>query len=237
MKIRNWFWGLFFILGAALVIINQLGYLTGISLFSLLCTIFLIPIIIKSAMYLSFGGILFPLAILGIIYAEPLEITAITPWPILVAALLGSIGLSLIFHKSWYHHRWETSSKKDHEHFEQIINDPDSNTVECRVSFGGSVKYVNTEDFRRGYFDCSFGAIKVYFDNAKIQAEEAEICLNVSFGGAELYIPKDWKIINNVNCSLGGIEEKNGRMMNTNGGKIVKLTGKVSFSGVEIIYV
>ena len=124
MKFR-WFWGLFFIVGAALIIVNQLGCLTGISLFSLICTLLLIPIIIKSIAYRSFAGILFPIALLGIIYAEPLGITALSPWPLLAAALFGSIGLSLIFHKS--HHKYNYDQKEGNpENFDQVINSPDS---------------------------------------------------------------------------------------------------------------
>lgn len=237
MKSRNWFWGLFFIVAAALVIVNQLGYLTGVNLFSLVCTIFLVPIIIKSAMGLHFGGILFPLAILGILYAEPLGITNLVPWPILAAALFGTIGLSLIFHRSW-NQNWKcTNGQCDKEHFDQIINDPDSNVVECRVKFGSSVKYVNTDDLKKGYFDCSFGAMKVYFDKASIKDDNAEIYLDVSFAGMELYVPKEWRIINDTNCSLGAIEEKNARIINKETEKTVRLAGRISFAGVEIIYI
>lgn len=237
MKIKNVFWGIFFLAAAILVIVNQLGYLTGINLFSLICTIFLICIIIKSAMYLNFGGILFPFAILGIIYAEPLGIQELVPWPILAAALFATIGLSFLFHRAW-NQRWQEYKNKYHneEGFEQIINDADSETVKCKVSFGSSIKYVNTEDFKKGYFFCSFGAMKIYFDNAKIKGEEAEIYVENSFGGMELYLPKEWNVINGINCSLAGVEEKNSKPYKE-GAPVVKLKGKASFSGIEIIYI
>lgn len=233
MKTKNWFWGLFFIVAAALVIINQMGYLVGINLFTLICTIFLVPIIIKSIAHVNFFGILFPLAILGILFAEPLGITNLVPWPILAAALLGSIGLSLIFHNSkWHSEYYHCNFDKE----EQIINEEDSDTVSCSVKFGASTKYVNTDNFKKGYFSSSFGALKIYFDKAKIQDEGAEIYLDVSFSGVEIYVPKEWKLVNNVSSAFGALDEKNHNLYE--GEKMpVVVKGNIKFGGVEIIYV
>lgn len=235
MKSRNYFWGLFFISAAAVILINQLGYFGEVNLFSLICTILLIPIIIKSLFSLNFGGILFPTAILGIIYAEPLGITNLTPWPILAIALFASIGLSLIFKPFRFQQVIKKHGFTNNEGFDEIINTEDKNFVDLSVNFGSCIKYVNTDEFEKANIGCSFGAMKVYFDNTKIKGEEASINLNVSFGGVEIYIPKTWKIINKADVSLGSIEEKNRNSSETN--KTLYIYGKVNFAGVEIIYI
>ncbi len=97
MKKEKIFWGLFFIFGAAFIIFGRLGYLREVSVFSLMLTIFFAAMLIKSLMHLEYTGILFSIAFLCIIYAGPLGITAVTPWPVLGAALLGSIGCHLLF--------------------------------------------------------------------------------------------------------------------------------------------
>ena len=33
----------------------------------------------------------------------------------------------------------------------------------------------------------------------------------MDFAGAELYIPRTWRIVNNLDCILGGVEEKSAR--------------------------
>ena len=43
---------------------------------------------------------LFSLAFAAILFDEALGIEAITPWPVLGAALLGTIGLNMIFNKN-----------------------------------------------------------------------------------------------------------------------------------------
>ena len=57
MKFKNWFWGLFFIVAACLVIVNQLGYLTGFNIFTLIASIFLIAIIITLLEAISIKGL------------------------------------------------------------------------------------------------------------------------------------------------------------------------------------
>lgn len=79
------------------MVISKLGYFPDINAFSLILTVFLVVIIAKSIPHLNFSGILFPIAFICIIYARQLGITAITPWTVLIAALFGSIGLSMIF--------------------------------------------------------------------------------------------------------------------------------------------
>ena len=76
---------------------EQLGYLPAVGVFSLLFTVVCIAVIVASIPHVHFGGILFPLAFIAIIYDKPLGITAITPWTVLLAALLLTIGLHLIF--------------------------------------------------------------------------------------------------------------------------------------------
>lgn len=231
MKSKKVFWGIYFILAGAGIIMNQLGYFGDMNLWTILFLIFLIPIILKSMIHLNFAGILFPLALIGILFAKELGITALTPWPLLVTALFMSIGLSMIFHKKRHYGCYQIHE----EHFSNIINQEDENDVEVSVNFGSSIKYVNSKQFEKGYFHCTCGALKVYFDNAVVEKTGATILLDVSFSGVELYIPKEWQIINNTNTTLGGIEEKNRHTISD--GPVVTLSGKVSFSGVDIIYI
>jgi len=118
MKRERVFWGLVLILGGVFLIISKLGYFPDINVFSLLLTILLAVIILKSLIRVNFPGILFPIAFISIIYDDQLGITSITPWTVLVAALLGSIGLSMIFHR---HSKWMNTKYIGEEHkFEEI---------------------------------------------------------------------------------------------------------------------
>ncbi|WP_035287766.1 MULTISPECIES: membrane protein [Clostridiaceae] len=232
MKKDGIFWGLIFILGGVLLIINKLGYFPDVNVFSLLLTIFLVVVIVKSLFTLNFSGILFPIAFICIIYDKQLGITKITPWTVLLAAALGSIGLSMIFHK-----RTKTVNFKCHcegDKFEKIDIE-DGSYVRFNNSFSGTIKYINTDKFEQADLKCSFGAMKVYFDNAVMSNNNAVVRINASFSGIELYIPKSWKIENKTDVFLASIEEKNKNdEITTN---TLTLVGNINFSGVEILYI
>lgn len=232
MKRERFFWGTLLILIGVFLIVSKLGYFANISVVSLLLTIFLIAIIVKSIPHLNFSGILFPIAFICIIYDKQLGITSITPWTVLIAALFGSIGLSMIFHR---HNKWVNVNIDHDDHEFEKIDIEDESHVRFKNSFCGSVKYINTNSFEQADFKCSFGAMKVYFDNAVMSGSNATVRLNASFSGVELFIPKEWRVENKTNVFLGSVEEKNrGSQVTTN---TLTLVGDISFSGVEIVYI
>lgn len=235
MKKKEIFWGMLFILAAVFIIMNQFGFLAGVSIFEIVLTVILGGIIIKSIMHLNFWGILFPLAFLCIIYADELNITKFTPWPALLTALLLSIGLSMIFQKQCCHMHHFHHNHHEANFSSNVINEQDDNIVNCSANFGECLKYVNSDHFERANVSCSFGEVKVYFDNAQIANGKADIYLDVSFGNAELYIPRNWKVINDAHAFLGNIDEKN-RNNNTDA-PVVTIHGSISFGNAEIIYV
>lgn len=233
MKKKEVFWGMLFILAAILIILNQFGLFAGISMFELVATVILGGIIIKSIMYINFWGILFPLAGICMIYADQWNITDFTPWPALLTALLLSIGLSIIFKRPHFgacHHTHHDSMFSSN-----VVNEQDNNIINCSTSFGECMKYVNSENFERANISCSFGEMKVYFDNALIPSGKADIYVDVSFGEAVLFIPKTWKIINNVHVFLGDMGETNQNMGADS--PVVTIHGNISFGDVKIIFV
>ena len=92
------------------------------------------------------------------------ELPALTPWTVLGAALLGSIGAAFLYRpeRSWHQH----STYFDDSFSEVETIDGDAMRMES--SFGSSIKYINSEDFRGAGIHCSFGAMKVYFDHAEV---------------------------------------------------------------------
>ncbi len=231
MKKSNWLWGIFFIGAAVAIVFNQLGFLTNLSLVNLVLLILMVPVIIMSTFSLNFGGVFFPVAILGIAFAKPLGIEELVPWPILVVALFATIGFSLIFKRkphSWHHH-----FQNVHQRIEDSEEDDE---VNFNVSFGSGAKYITSSKLKRANIGVSFGAAQVYFDNAKIDPKGAEIYVDVSFGGVELFFPREWNVEISTDAFLGGVDEKNKRYSEKTGPKVM-LKGKVSLSGIEITYI
>ena len=228
------FWGLFLVLAAAFLVVSKLGFMEGIGVVTILFAIFWVAILLEGVVKRSFGRVLFSLAFLCILFDEQLHIETITPWTVLIAALLGTIGLNLIFRRKRRWHRkneWKEYTGGNPAG-EDILN---GNRIYFRTSFGSAVKYINSDNLEFASLECSFGAMKVYFDNASIPSGNATVDLDISFGGVELYVPKHWNVVNHTDASFGGVDEKN--RCTTTGSPVLTLTGDVNFSGVTIIYV
>lgn len=232
MKKDNLFWGLFLIAAAVLILVAKLGAFPDISVMKIFWTLVFSVALVSSLVNLAFPGVYFSLAFLGILYDTELGITAITPWTILLVALLLSIGTCMIF----------TPKKKkkiknneiDGNDF-VVFDEEDGNQFDFSSSFVGSIKYVNSDNFESANIDAKFAGMKVYFDNAVIKNGHATVNLNVSFAGVELYVPKNWRVDNQMSASFGGVEEKNRN--NGADGPILTLRGNVSLGGVTILYV
>lgn len=238
MKKERIFWGIFFILGAIFILVAKLGFFHNIGIWSLIWTIFCVAILIKGIVRLNFFFLFMPIAFLGITYAEQLQIQAVTPWPILGAAILLSIGCSMIFPSKRGKRLYKKYCNQDNftvNGEDRIINEEDGASCSCSVHFGSSIKYINSEAFETGSFEVSFGALKVYFDNAIMKGTQAYAYVDNHFGGTELFVPKAWTVVNRMDNVFAGVDEK-GRN-NPDGVHTLYIQGDNHFGGVTIYYI
>lgn len=227
------FWGLLFVLAAVYIVVSKLWAIPEISIIRILLAAFCVSIIFKGIQKVNFWEILFPMAFICILFDEPLGITELTPWTVLGAALLGSIGLSMIF----------KPGKRVRLGFDKRINRNKGVTSEQYTgedirfenSFGEAIKYINSDNFVRGDFENNFGAMSVYFDNAIIQTGNATAHVECNFGEVQLFIPKEWIVLNNLDHSFGSVEER-GTCQACSTSTLV-LNGEVNFGNAVIHYI
>lgn len=232
------FLGLLFLLGAAAILLNRLNYwptIHHLSIFKILLTIFFIWMILEGIRHRNFFGIVFGLAFIAIQYNNLLCITPLTPWTLLSAALLASIGLTIIFPKR---HRPNFDSNMGFDFQDKgkkFFNEQNDEILHFENSFGSSVKYVNTDSLVNASVENSFGEMKIYFDNAIIKNGIADINLEVSFGSVILYIPKTWNIENHVKTSFGTLREQNQNQ--SQGCPTLRIYGEICCGDAIIIYI
>lgn len=182
------FWGVFFLLGAVAFLVSKLGFFEGVGFLALLFSIGLLAILIHSLVRRSFGGILFSLAFLVIVNDGLLHLEAITPWPVLGAALLGTIGLNILFPKFPRPHR-------EKNYRGGISENRSGDVISYENAFGSAVKYVVGE-IAQVNLDNAFGTLEVYFSDAVLKNHTARVHIDSAFGKVSLYVPEGWRVIN-----------------------------------------
>ncbi|MFV0528896.1 MAG: LiaF transmembrane domain-containing protein [Lachnospiraceae bacterium] len=248
MKKRNWFWGIFFILAAVALIVMYMGVFEQIGFWTVLITIALAAIVIQSLVHFNFPGILIPLSILYVVYQQPLGFLYIKPWILILAALLASIGLSMMFTKrsgfrtgSYYSSQEstqdETFSYGGYRPQSKVEEGGDENHPYVEVRFGASTRYMHGNQIEQASFDVSFGSLEVFFNESNLSNGQADVFLNCKFGSIVLYLPRSWKVTEDVSCVFAGLTDER-RHRDTQGAEAeLKVHGTISFGGVEIKYI
>lgn len=235
-KKSNIFWGLIFLLGAAAILLNRFGYLGGIleeiSFWKILWDVGLAAILLRGIVNGSFGQILFAAAFLIIVNDKLLHLEAITPWPVLGAALLGTIGLNMLFPNFGRHRKRHhlTIERKDGMWAERFNGD----VISYDNAFSSSVKYVTTE-VSRVDIDNAFGTTQVYFMDARLKDGTAVVMVDTAFGNVVLYVPSNWTVSAKTENIFAKTTES-GRN-NPDGLNTLYVEGDIAFGGLEIVYV
>ena len=240
MKHNNWYWGIFFVLAAVFVIASQVTSFTFISFWTIAATVLLAAIFIQSLIKLNFFGTFLSVALAYMLYQHPLDLYVISPWLLILAAVLLSIGFHIIFSrrtKCQYENRQRCRNGHRHEDEYRTIEDVDGNNPRVKLSFGSSVKYIHAEALSGGQFACSLGTLSVYFDQAQLSPGGAEIYIDCSLAEIKLYFPKDWNVIDKLSASLGSVQNDMRPLSGDDSIPAVTLTGSVSLGSVEILSV
>ena len=231
------FWGILFLFGAVALLVGGLGYLDGFNFWSILFSVILLGCLVNGILDRSFGEILFSLALLIIINDEFLQLEAITPWPVLGAALLGTIGLNSIFPKRFKDRSnplppYPENTGRPGKNAQEFVTGEE---IHCAVSFGYAVKYIVGQNISRIFLDSSFGNLEVYFNDAVFRDNRANAFIECSFGNMEIYVPAGWNVVTNIKRSFGSVEESG--YGNPNGTATLFLEGNVVFGYVEIHHI
>lgn len=224
--------GIFLIVIAVLMVVSKLGLLQNLPVFKILFTVILGIIAIKGIFNFKFAEIFIPLALIGCIFDRELGITAITPWILIIASILISIGLDMIFKD--FRYKIKMNGNKESS-FSDDTTENNDRVVFVNCSFGTTNKYVNSDSFKRAKIKNKFASCNVYFDNAFIAGKSADIYVNNSFGETTLHFPSDWKLNVKKSNAFGNLRV-NGNSNMSDDAKIINVYAENSFGTVVIIF-
>ena len=90
-----------------------------------------------------------------------------------------------------------------------------------------------SQEFRGGDASAVMGSVRIDLRGAKPVPEGAVVDLFVWWGGVDIRVPENWKIVNETNVVMGGIEDKT-KSPPTDARDLLILRGLVVMGGIEL---
>ena len=231
MKMGKIFWGILFILAAALLILDALGVtapLIGtfgkVSVPAIIVGIILIAIIINRLIRRKIGSIFFPLAFLFMIFEKNIahffslkSENIINNALVLLIALLLTIGAGLIFGGMGTRTR--------------IVEGVHIKGKNAGGSLGHSSVYIDSETLCPNYVENNLGSCTVYFESPEKYLGGSTLKIANNLGAMTVHVPSFWKIVVSVENNLGGLSvPKN----TDNEGPVLYIRGENNLGSISI---
>lgn len=137
-------------------------------------------------------------------------------WPLILIA----IGISVFF------------KSENKASFNPANNIEDKDLLNETVAFWGVDKQITSQNFKGGEINVAFGGYKLDLRNAKISKDGAKLNVNAAFGGAEIFVPKDCRIVTNGTGIFGGWSPEISNRESTS--PTLEISGSAIFGGVDI---
>lgn len=240
------FWGLFFLACAGYAIASQMGVLSyHLTFWSVLGTVIFALSLIDGLLNLRIGESVFSVAFLLMVYAGPLHITKLVPWTILLAALLVTIGLGIIFRNRFHTVVFANKKMRQLRHkrenlFDNLFTETTTNENDRHVvinqNLSDSARYIKSQELETIDVRARMSEINLYLDNAKAAGDQVEMNLDLSMSSLTIYLPLSWQVQSNISSnSIFGDLEIDGS--SNGGGPTLILNGNSSMSNIRVEYV
>jgi len=245
-KRTKWTWGVFWLLAAGLILSNHFGGFVELGIWSLVVAALAVSLMVHNIATLSIASLPIPLAALYYIFQEPLALPLIGFWTLVLVTLLVICGLHLLLPRGLRYsgeigvfiggdgkHRRGVRDGVDRTEAD-VEESEDSNNPYISMKFGHVSRYLHSDNLETAELNCNCGALEVYFDHVKLSPNGAEVFVSCKIGSIEMYVPDHWRVIDNLNTSLGNCEVDGRLASGDENAPTMVLTGSVSLGNVEV---
>ena len=101
------------------------------------------------------------------------------------------------------------------------------------VVLAGKKAINSSPRFRGGNITTALGGVEVDLRQARIEGEEAVLDCVAFWGGGEISVPREWRVINNIMPILGGVEDATEPPLDDKAPRL-RLTGFAVMGGFEV---
>ena len=157
-------------------------------------------------------------------------------WPLIFLAL--GVWLLLNRGNSHHHEYYKIQDNIQNAAPGQQTNFSSYDLIDEVAVFNTVRRTIDSQNFRGGKITTMFGGAKLDLTNAKLAPGENSLEVSAIFGGVNIRVPQNWKVLVNVTSIFGGFDDK--RFVKTtpadeNQGILI-IKGAAIFGGGELIY-
>lgn len=152
---------------------------------------------------------------------------------ILLPVILMAIGLAFIFKPRRRRQPSGGEHRRGKEFASAEYNSSDG-VLRSKNSFSGIRQVVLDEVFKGGTVQNMFGGTIVDLRRTTLAEGETYIDVECTFGGIEIYVPSQWKVVFRCNTCVGGCEDKRFGDGVIDHSRLLVIRGDITFGGIEI---
>ncbi|MCL2368351.1 MAG: cell wall-active antibiotics response protein [Oscillospiraceae bacterium] len=267
MKLKsnlNWMWGILLLLGATLLVVNQLGVFPRFDFWTIVAAVIAVVLLVGCITQKSLTTLPFAVALGYIVLRNQEIVPYVATWALLVAAGLISAGIGFLIPQKFSmkgnfvggsffgydgdgngedEDDWDWDEASEEERSERRAKARSAggsidNNPAISVNFGGVDRYIHADSLETVSLACNFGGMEIYLDQAELSPKGATVYLDCKFGGIDLYVPRHWRINKQIRCTFGGADLNKKHLATLReDAPVLTVTGNVMFGGVDITYV
>ncbi len=213
------FWGVVLIGAAALLILNglgvDLGY--GVNVWRIIGGVLCLACIVDRVAERRFTDIVIPLAFLFLIFEPTIahaigrpddDLNLISTWTVILAALLLTVGLKVIFREK--------------------------SGIVTSGKLGSSSVYFDGADLSDAEICDNMGTVQAYVTNPEAYEGNGKITISDNMGSVKLHLPSNWNVVANCHDNMGRVtipEQKGGVYDRT-----LRIDIYDNMGGIEVIF-
>lgn len=143
-------------------------------------------------------------------------------WPVILIL----VGLFILFRRI---------PPRTHHHRSRVTENLQEGYINEDCIFSGSKQKIMHQTFHGGSINCVFGGVDLDLTQATLAEGTSELEINVVFGGVNIVVPADWKVILKATAILGGFSDKRNLIREpSDPSKVLIIKGSTIFGGGEI---
>lgn len=219
------FWGLVLIVLGALFLLDRIGEFDfGYMIGTYWPAIFIVlgfSMLVGSGFRQLGPGVFFIVFGVFFLLAE-LDILEYSAWQYIWPALIILAGLWLLLRPAF---RYRPTDK-----FPEIKE----NDIDASAILSGMKRRIESQSFKGGHVTAVLGGMELDFTGAGLEAGKATIDATALFGGIDIKVPRDWKVVMDVAPILGGAEDKHRNVSDAEAKATLYIKGTAIFGGITV---